>query len=144
MTSAPAIAFEVQAAAVVAWVLALIAALALIAIGLSAVPLGLRLLLMAATAIGSALTITAYLRQPICHVLWRSDGGCQLELRDGSDTEAELSAARVLGAWVFLRFAWGRRKRATIWLLGPNSSADVRRRLRVRISAFSSTRMPDT
>lgn len=139
MTSAPAISFEVRVALIVAWVMAFITVLALTAIGLSGLTLGLQMLLMLASVIGAVLTIASYLRPPIRHVLWRSDGGCHLQLREGSSVEADMRAARVLGAWVFLRFTWASRKTATVWLLGANSSGDVRRRLRVRIAAQSTT-----
>ncbi len=138
MTSAPAIGFEYQPSRLFARLRAAIVLLALLAIALCGVSLAVRLMLgLAVVALfvwsrrrgaGTRL-VAAGLDQ---HGVW------SLHYDDGSDTLASLHSSRVLGPFVLLHLALGRRRETL--LLGPdNSEADIRRRLRMRLAAGAAT-----
>ncbi|MBP1475763.1 hypothetical protein J7I44_15760 [Frateuria sp. MAH-13] len=135
MTSAPAIGFDYRPSRLPGRLLAVVTTLALVAIGLSGAPLGLKLLLAAGVAVSSVITARRSMRPRIAGVGYGSDGWT-LYQADRSQLPATLVSHRVIGTSVLLRLKTGRATE-TLLLASDNSDPDIRRRLRMRLAAQS-------
>ncbi|SEI83015.1 protein YgfX [Frateuria terrea] len=135
MTSAPAIGFDYRPSRVPRQLLAMVAALACVAIALSGVPLGFKLVLGTGVLFLALAAARRSARSRIAGVGYGSDGWA-LYQADRSQLPATLLSHRVIGTCVLLRL---QTDRATeILLLAPdNSDPDIRRRLRMRLAAQS-------
>ena len=136
MTSAPAIGFEYQPSRWVPRLFAAVAALAVVAIAVSGLPLLARMALVVISMAGCVYAIRR-LSLPIYAVGWANHSGWTLRGLDGGDDAATLVAFRVMGQMVLLRLASGRYGKLTLWLMPDNSDADIRRRLRMRLAVLA-------
>jgi toxin CptA len=135
MTSAPAIGFEYRPSRLLRRTLVLVAALAVLAVALSALPVWLRLLLATAASLATWHALRHLATNPIVAAGWSADDAWTLRLTDHEDVPATLASFRVLGAFVLLRLQTA--ERGVQLLLGPdNSDADIRRRLRMRLATI--------
>jgi toxin CptA len=136
MTSAPAIGFEYRPSRLLRRTLVLVAALAVLAVALSALPAWLRLLLATAASLATWHALRRVATNPIAAAGWSADDAWTLRLTDHEDVPATLASFRVLGAFVLLRLQTAERG-VQVLLLGPdNSDADIRRRLRMRLATI--------
>ena len=133
MTSAPAIGFDYRPSRVPGRVLAIITMLAVVAIGLSGAPLGLKLVLAAGALVSSVITARRSMRPRIAGVGYGSDGWT-LYQADRSQLPATLLSHRVIGTSVLLRLKTDCGTE-TLLLASDNSDPDIRRRLRMRLAA---------
>ena len=109
-------------------------ACAVLAIGLSGLPLWLATI-MTVLALGyGAMSLWRFVHPRVLGLTWRSDGGVSIRFATG-EVQGELRDARVLGFLVMLHLRWVPRGRASLWLLPDNLGADTRRRLRVRLGS---------
>lgn len=136
MTSAPAIGFEYRPSRLLRRTLIVVAALAILAVALSALAAWLKLLLamVASLAIWHALRRLA--TNPIAAAGWSADDAWTLRLTDHEDVPATLASFRVLGAFVLLRLQTAERGVQMLLLAPDNSDADIRRRLRMRLATI--------
>lgn len=134
MTSAPAIGFEYRPPRLLQRALVAMAALACLAIGLSALPWWGKVGLAAGVLAATWHAIRKWRRQPVVAAGWGADDLWTLHLASRDDVAATLLSFRVLGTFVLLRLrAPGHG--VQVLLLGPdNSDADIRRRLRMRLA----------
>ena len=134
MPSAPAIGFEYRPSRQLHRAVIVVAALALLAIGLSALPWWGKVVLAAGVLAATWQAARKLRRNPVVAAGWGADDLWTLRVVSGDDVAATLLSFRVLGAFVLLRLrAPGLGVPAL--LLGPdNSDADIRRRLRVRLA----------
>ena len=140
MKSAPAIGFHCRTSWLLIAATVAVAALAIVALQLVRGSVWLHHLLVLLVTAYTALTIRGLIRPPIVSLLWRSDGGVELMLRDGVPGGGEtvlgaVQGARVMGPLIVLTLRWPPRERAHLWILPDNLDADSRRRLRVRLGA---------
>ncbi len=138
MTSAPPIGFEYRASRLLMLALLAVAALAIVAVYLSALPGFARIILTVLVAAVSGSSFGRLLRPRVRSVLWQADGSVYLHLNDmlhepARESAAELAASQITGPLIILKLRWLQHGRATLWLLPDNLDADTRRRLRVRI-----------
>ncbi|HEY8587139.1 MAG TPA: protein YgfX [Rhodanobacter sp.] len=134
MTSAPAIGFEYRPPRLLRRVLLLMAALALLAIALSAVPTGLKLLLVIAVALLTWHALHRLAANPVAAAGWGADDVWTLRLRNQEDVAATLVSFRTLGGLVLLRLRTTGQGVQVLLLVPDNSDADTRRRLRMRLA----------
>ena len=133
MTSAPAIGFEYRPSGWLPRLLWLLAVLALLALALAGMPVGLKWLLAALVAGLVWRAVRWHRRTPVVAAGWSAEGGWSLRFADGSDAPAMLASFRVLGAAILLRLRTAAGEQ--VLLLAPdNSDADIRRRLRMRLA----------
>lgn len=136
MTSAPAIGFEYRPSRLLRRMLILVAALAVLAVALSALAAWLKLLLVATASLATWHALRRLATNPIAAAGWSADDAWTLRLADHEDVPATLASFRVLGAFVLLRLQTAERG-VQVLLLGPdNSDADIRRRLRMRLATI--------
>ncbi|MGH8183313.1 MAG: protein YgfX [Rhodanobacteraceae bacterium] len=140
MKQAPAIGFHCRTSWLLIVVTIAMAVLAIFALQLVRGTAWLHHLLFFVVVAYLVLTLRGLARPPIVSVLWRSDGGVDLKLRDGApepgrDVQGIVSAARVVGPLIVLTLRWPPRERTHLWLLPDNLDADTRRRLRMRLGA---------
>ena len=136
MTSAPAIGFEYRPSRLLRRMLILVAALAVLAVVLSALAAWLKLLLVATASLTTWHALRRLATNPIAAAGWSADDAWTLRLADHEDVPATLASFRVLGAFVLLRLQTAERG-VQVLLLGPdNSDADIRRRLRMRLATI--------
>lgn len=136
MTSAPAIGFEYRPSRLLRRVLVLVAALALLAIALSALPTWLRLLLAAAVSLATWRSLRRLATGPVVAAGWNAGDSWTLHLADHEDVPATLASFRVLGTFVLLRLRTAERGVQVLLLAPDNSDADIRRRLRMRLATI--------
>jgi toxin CptA len=115
-----------------------VAALAIVALQLVRGSVWLHHLLVLLVIAYASLTVRGLVRPPVASLLWRSDGGVELSLRDdgpggGETVLGVMQGARVMGPLIVLTMRWPPRQRAHLWILPDNLDADGRRRLRVRL-----------
>lgn len=135
MTSAPAIGFECRPSRWLVRLLSLVSLLAVIAIWLSGVPWGARLLMTLLVAFALRQTWLRLSSAPVDAAGWGRDGSWTLRMRAGDDVTAELAGFRVVGATaVWLRWSLPGRRAVSVLLAPDNSDADIRRRLRMRLA----------
>ncbi|AGG89468.1 MULTISPECIES: protein YgfX [Rhodanobacter] len=136
MTSAPAIGFEYRPSRRLRQALVLVAALAWLAVALSALPAWLKLLLAAAVAMATWHTLRRLAAAPVTAAGWSADDAWTLHLADHQDMPATLASFRVLGVFVLLRLHTAEQGVQMLLLAPDNSDADIRRRLRMRLAAM--------
>ncbi|TAN04834.1 MAG: hypothetical protein EPN36_07270 [Rhodanobacteraceae bacterium] len=140
MKDAPAIGFHCRTSWSLIVATVAVAVLAIFALQLVRGTAWLHHLLFFVVVAYVVLTIRGLLRPPVATVLWRSDGGVDLKLRDqaqapGREVHGIVSAARVIGPLIVLTLRWPPRERTHLWLLPDNLDAETRRRLRMRLGA---------
>ncbi len=136
MPSAPAIGFEYRPSRLLRRALSGVVALALLCIGLSALPLYAEALLAAVVLVATWRALRQMARGPIVAAGWDADQQWTLHLSSHDDVAATLLSFRALGAFVLLRLRAPGLGVQTL-LLGPdNSDADIRRRLRMRLATM--------
>ncbi len=139
MKDAPTIAVSLRVSGILVAAIVLVMVLALIAVSLTGAhgwvrnALFILVLVLGSTAVGRA-------RPRITSLVWRSDGGADIRLRDtaledGREVQGAIQTARVMGPLIVLTIRWPPRERAHLWLLPDNLDADTRRRLRARLGA---------
>ncbi len=134
MTSAPAIGFEYRPSRWLRRALLLVAALALLAVALSALPTWLELLLAMLVVLTTWQALRRMNSSPVVAAGWSAEHAWSLRLHDHVDLPATLASFRVLGGFVLLRLHTAERGMQVL-LLGPdNSDTDIRRRLRMRLA----------
>ena len=134
MTFAPAIGFEYRASALLPRLRAVIAALALLAVGTCGLAAWLKLALAAAVMAVFVLGLRRPIGSRVVAAGVDPEGGWSLRYADGGDAVATLASFRVIGSLVLLHLALDGRKRETLLLTPDNSDADIRRRLRMRLA----------
>ena len=134
MTSAPAIAFEYRPSTRLRWAALSIAGLALVAIGLSALPWWGRVALAAVVLVASARTQYRLQRASTLTVGWSADGQWTLQAAAADEVVATLASFRTFGCWVQLRLALPARGFQFLLLASDNSDPGLRRRLRMRLA----------
>lgn len=134
MTSAPAIGFEYRPSRWLPRLLWSVAALAILAIALSGLPVWLKLPLALLVAWLVLRAVRWHLTAPVTAAGWSGEGGWSLRLADGSDAVATLASFRVLGGCILLRLRVAPRGGQVLLLAPDNSDADTRRRLRMRLA----------
>jgi toxin CptA len=136
MTSAPAIGFEYRPSRLLRRMLILVAALAVLAVALSALAAWLKLPLVTTASLATWHALRRLATNPIAAAGWSADDAWTLRLTDHEDIPATLASFRVLGAFVLLRLQTAERG-VQVLLLGPdNSDADICRRLRMRLATI--------
>lgn len=142
MASAPAIGFEYRPSRLLPQACAVVAALAMLAIGLCGLTASLKIGLALAVFAIAARAAHGTARSAVTAVGWSEEAGWLARHADGNDATATLASSRVLGEYVLLRLAVAGAGCATL-LLGPdNSDADIRRRLRMRLARARSVAVP--
>ena len=137
MTSAPTISFDyTPSRLLMAAVLAMLA-LAVMAALLAGLPLALRIGLAAAALAYAGISLRACMYPRWCAVGWRSDGSWLLRDRKGQEHAAELVTARVLGVLIVLTLRAVNSRTAALVLTPDNLDCERRRRLRMRLRAFT-------
>lgn len=135
MTSAPAIGFEYRPSRWLRRVLILVAALAMLAVALSALETGLKLPLVIAVPLVTWHALHHLAAGPVAAAGLSADNAWTLRLLDHDDVSATLASFRVLGGFVLLRLKT--ELGVQVLILAPdNSDADIRRRLRMRLAAL--------
>lgn len=134
MKQAPAIGIRYRASPTLVVATCVVAVLALIAAWLVRGPAWMHVLLTVAIVAHAGFAVRSLLRPPLQSLLWRAEGGVELNLRrNGREALGALLGARVLGPLIMLTLRWPPRERASLWLLPDNLDAETRRRLRVRL-----------
>ncbi len=139
MSSAPTIVFDVRPSRLLLTMVAAVALLAMLATALSGLAWWLKVPLCVAVAGYAAQGMRQHLRQPVRRAGWQADGSWVLHLRGGREVRPALQAARLTGPMMFLHFSWDGGK-AALAVLPDNVPAATRRRLRIRLSAWSDKR----
>jgi toxin CptA len=134
MTSAPAIGFEYRPSRLLRRTLILVAALAVLAVALSALALWMKGLLVLAVAVATWRSLRHLAMDPVAAAGWGVDDGWTLRLADHEDLPATLASFRVLGSFVLLRLRTVEQGVRVLLLAPDNSDADIRRRLRMRLA----------
>ena len=135
MTSAPAIGFEYRPSRWLPRLLWMVALLAILAVVLSGLPDGLKLLLAALVALLVFRVVRRWSATPVRAAGWSGEAGWSLRLADHNDAPAILASSRVLGACILLRLQTASLGEQVLLLAPDNSDADIRRRLRMRLAA---------
>lgn len=139
MPSAPAIAFEFRPSR---WPAALVLAVGMAAEAAvlhSALVPGVTIAVVAAAGGYSIVAAVRSLRSTVRAATWRGDGTWTVHGADGDEHEAVLRGHRVFGPLIVLRLAETAGPRHDLLLLPDNADADLRRRLRMRLSATTHT-----
>lgn len=114
-----------------------IALLVLIALALTRLPWLVRVIVSAWVVVYAWVSVRRLGRHTLRSVGWHADDSWTLQLADGGDAPGRLLSGRVIGPLIVLRLAWSDGDGCALILLPDNTDVDVRRRLRVRLSAFS-------
>ncbi|HQW76135.1 MAG TPA: hypothetical protein PLJ77_04545 [Dokdonella sp.] len=142
MKSAPAIAFDYRPSRRVAIAVVGVAALAILAVFLSGLSLGMRLVLALAALVLTVLALGKHLRPRIRRVA-HGAGGWLLVDGEGNECSARLVAHVQRGNLLLLDFQAGNPLRQQrVLLTGDNSDADLRRRLILVLAATVRTSTP--
>ncbi|MEW9623457.1 hypothetical protein [Rhodanobacter geophilus] len=134
MTSAPAIGFEYRPSRWLPRLLWALTVLAILAIALCGLPVGLKLPLAALVVLLVFRVVRRWSASPVHAAGWNGEGGWSLRLADHSDVPAMLASFRVLGAVILLRLHAPSLGEQVLLLAPDNSDADIRRRLRMRLA----------
>ena len=139
MKSAPAIAFDYVPSRWLATGIVAVALLALVAVAFTGVAAWAKLALAGAAVAYAAHALRRHLGASTRRVAWHEAGHWRIAPADGEERVAELRHAVVRGSWLVLTLRSSNGERVAL-ILGPdNSDADVRRRLRVRLSRARDT-----
>ena len=136
MTSAPAIGFEYRPSRWLPRALVVMAALAVLAVMLSALDPWLKPLLIAGVLVATWRAIRQLAANPIAAAGWSADNAWTVRLPDYEDVPATLASFRVLGGFVWLRLQTAERGTRILLLAPDNSDADIRRRVRMRLATL--------
>ena len=134
MTSAPAIGFEYRPSRWLPRLLWSLAVLALIAIASCGLSWWLKWPLAVLAVLWVLRAVRRHRASPVTAAGWSGEGGWSLRLADRSDTPASLTSFRVLGQSILLRLHAATLGEQVLWLAPDNSDADIRCRLRMRLS----------
>jgi len=134
MKSALAIGFDYAPSRMLGAGVVLIWLLGVAALAVCGLPAWSKAALAIATSLYAAWTVRDFLRPSCRHLLWHDAGHWRLSADVGEDQVAELAHAVVRGAWIVLVLRRTDGTRASFVLAPDNCSADVRRRLRVRLA----------
>jgi len=134
MTSAPAIGFEYRPSRIFRRLLVIVAALAVLAVALSALAPVLKLLLIAGVLLTTGQSVRRTMDSPVTAAGWSADNSWTLHLVSHVDVPATLASFRVLGMFVLLRLQTAEQGTQVLLLAPDNSDADIRRRLRMRLA----------
>jgi toxin CptA len=134
MTSAPAIGFEYAPSRLLRRCLRVVAALAALAVALSGLPPGIKLVLIAVVVMATWQNLQHAAQSPPVAVGWDADGGWTLRTADHEDIAATLASFRVLGGLILLRLLTVEHGMQILLLAPDNSDRDIRRRLRMRLA----------
>jgi toxin CptA len=142
MTSAPAIGFEYRPSRGFRRLVMLVAALAVIAVSLSALTVWLKLILCVVVLGAAARSVRRMANSPVAAVGWNADDAWIIHLASHDDVPATLASFRVLGALVLLRLKNPEHGIHVLLLAPDNSDADIRRRLRMRLATLQAEPVP--
>jgi toxin CptA len=142
MKSAAAIAFDCRPSPGLIAALAVVWLLAMVALFASAVPFAVALAGGAAASPYAAFALRRALMPSVVRCAWHADGQWRVRDRDGFEHAATLRHASVRGPLIVLLLLAGPLRKVAIILLPDNSDADVRRRLRVRLSRADALALP--
>ena len=134
MKSARAIAFEFRPSRRVALAVCAVAALAIAGLCMTALAWWIEAVLGGVAALYAGLALRRFLAAPTRRAAWFEAGHWRLADAAGSETSAELEHAIVRGPWIILQLRRSDRRIVRMLLAPDNSSAEDRRRLRVRIA----------
>ncbi|MEO6800256.1 MAG: protein YgfX [Rhodanobacter sp.] len=137
MTSAPAIGFDYAPSRWLQRAVLCVAALAALAVMVSALPLWISLTLAVAVLLAAWRALRQLRASPVVAAGWGAGSDWTLHMTDHEDLAAELLSFRVLGVFVLLRLRTGERRVHVLLLAPDNSDADIRRRLRMRLAAVT-------
>lgn len=135
MRSAPTITFEARPSRLLLAGVVGMAALAVLAIWLSRLPWAVAAAASACVIVLVIVQARRMRKRTVQRVAWQSDDNWILVLDDDEQVQARLCGSRVLGPMIVLRFSWARTGRVALFLTPDNLDADLRRRLRMRLSA---------
>jgi toxin CptA len=113
-----------------------VALLALLALAFCALPLWLKLPLLAAVMLVTWRSLHALAVSPVCAAGWSPGNDWSLRLIDHEDVAATLASFRVFGEFLLLRLRTTERGMQVLVLAPDNSDADIRRRLRMRLATM--------
>ncbi len=136
MTSAPAIGFDHSPSRLLQRALLMVAALAVLATMLCALPPWLRLVLALVVLLATWETRRRLAAPFVVAAGWSAGSDWILRMADGEDVPAGLVSFRVLGAFVLLRLRLAGHGTCMLFLAPDNSDADIRRRLRMRLATM--------
>lgn len=136
MTSAPATGFEYCPSRRFVGLLLGVAGLAAASVLIAALPLALKLLLIALVALATLHAGLAFFACPIVAVGWNGGSGWSVRMAEGQDAAASLTSFRVAGRFVLLRLRTPHHGVHAVLLTPDNSDADTRRRLRMRLAVM--------
>lgn len=134
MTSAPAIGFEYAPSRLLRRSVAVMAALAVVAVALSDLAIGLKLVLIGAVSVATWRSRRRLIRSPLAAAGWNADGSWILHTIGHEDFPATLASFRVLGSFILLRLQAVDLGMQVLLLAPDNSDPDLRRRLRMRLA----------
>jgi membrane-bound toxin of toxin-antitoxin system len=134
MTSAPAIGFEYAPSRLLRRCLIVVAALAVLAVALSGVSIGVKLMLIAVVVMATWQNLQRASQSLLAAAGWHAEGGWTLRTADHEDIAATLTSFRVLGSFILLRLRTAERGVQILLLAPDNSDPDIRRRLRMRLA----------
>lgn len=137
MKTAPALGFRCRMSPTLLALAILVTMLAVVAAWMLRGPAWLHPVLAVLIAVYAGTALRNLAVPPVKSLLWRAEGGVELELRDGREVLGSVQAARIIGPLIVLTLRWPPRERAHLWLLPDNLDADIRRHLRVRLGAGS-------
>jgi toxin CptA len=136
MTSAPAIGFEYRPSRWLRWLLILVAALAMLAVVLSALDIGSKLLLILAVLLATWHALHRLAVTSVAAAGLSADNVWTLRTVDQDDVPATLASFRILGECLLLRLRTVEQGVQVLILAPDNSDADIRRRLRMRLAVL--------
>lgn len=139
MSSAPTITFDVKPSRLLAGAVWVMAVAACVAVLVSGLPLLARIAVCVVALLYALFSVRKLKRQPLRAVGWHGDDAWTLHLTGGREATGKLLGGRIVGPLIVLRLAWPEGGRSALTLLPDSIDADTRRRLRVRLSAFSDT-----
>jgi len=112
------------------------AALAVLAVMLSALDPWLKPLLIVMVLMATWRAIRQLAANPIAAAGWSADNAWTVRVPDHEDVPATLASFRVLGGFVWLRLQTAERGTRILLLAPDNSDADIRRRVRMRLATL--------
>ena len=136
MTSAPAIGFEYRPSRGFQRVLGAVAALAVLAVMLSALTVWMQAAVSVVVALASWRALHRMAHSPVVAAGWGDENHWSVHLASHEDMAATLASHRVLGPFVLLRLKTVENTEHALLLAPDNADADIRRRLRMRLATL--------